>query len=772
MWFAPRGTVAVDPTDVKRAIVRFQERFTGVAQQDAGELMQFLLDGLNEDLNRIAEKPYTAEEDEYGARTDVDVAATAWKRYLSRNLSIVTTLFAGQFKSRVVCPRCMRPSLRFDPYTAIVLPIPSAHDVASSMNRHFFVRVGRTPLDCASRASNGATTIRSLLAQELAALNATAPPRKVAARGTTAPTGSCSSGSVDVSTKGSGIATVLASEANFNGPRWQMVAVSVRRTEYVSSLRRAVAAAAAAPAADILLLWAPIPSRPTDNVPATARPHFQLLHDQDLLDASIPRGQSEPTLGVVAFVLPHTDAAAVAPAADSTSRSRATSRSVLPRGNDNVRSGDMGVDGSIVLYLHHLVPPRRDEADPPEPVESFEAMQLARSSIYHSQPTVIVLPRGATVAELRLAAARGVSPILKGGLAAVGTALQQHSSSGAPTTKSLAPGAVSDEGALAMLAAALPILSMSFVDRDDDDGSDGDVSYDGGRAGENGFNCVWVPPFPTQSEPDVMLSDVLFWDTSSHCSDTGRYANVAHLAVPWRTQWRPLFDMERAARNAAGGGAVSPTIAAVQAAVASERESVARILQEGVPLASCFQRFSEPEILDQENAFYCSKCAAHVCATKTMEIWASPRLLVLVLKRFRGRGGKIEARVNFPLTGLDLTSIAAGGRSLAVTEEAPADALASHAAAADAAVSSLQPRGQPTLPLLYDCFAVVNHYGSMAFGHYTAYVNHMVGRYGVNLKTNDHGRWFECDDRRVSPVTDEAEVVSADAYILLYRRRD
>ncbi len=36
--------------------------------------------------------------------------------------------------------------------------------------------------------------------------------------------------------------------------------------------------------------------------------------------------------------------------------------------------------------------------------------------------------------------------------------------------------------------------------------------------------------------------------------------------------------------------------------------------------------------------------------------------------------------------------------------------------------------GPSLQPLLYDCFGVVNHFGSMAFGHYTAFTNHAVAR--------------------------------------------
>lgn len=61
----------------------------------------------------------------------------------------------------------------------------------------------------------------------------------------------------------------------------------------------------------------------------------------------------------------------------------------------------------------------------------------------------------------------------------------------------------------------------------------------------------------------------------------------------------------------------------------------------------------------------------------------------------------------------------------------------------------------PSLP--YDLHAVVNHSGSMAQGHYTAFVKEL-------------GRWFRFDDTWVKEV-DEQEVLQSEAYLLFYFQR-
>lgn len=63
----------------------------------------------------------------------------------------------------------------------------------------------------------------------------------------------------------------------------------------------------------------------------------------------------------------------------------------------------------------------------------------------------------------------------------------------------------------------------------------------------------------------------------------------------------------------------------------------------------------------------------------------------------------------------------------------------------------------PPPSLLYDLLAVVNHSGSMAQGHYTAFVKEI-------------GKWFRFDDTWVREV-DEEEVVASEAYILFYFQR-
>lgn len=63
-------------------------------------MLEWLLDALHEDLNRVTDKPYRELKDSDG-RADCEVAAEAWAHHLERNRSIIVDLFYGQLKSKV-----------------------------------------------------------------------------------------------------------------------------------------------------------------------------------------------------------------------------------------------------------------------------------------------------------------------------------------------------------------------------------------------------------------------------------------------------------------------------------------------------------------------------------------------------------------------------------------------------------------------------------------------------------------------------------------------
>jgi hypothetical protein len=60
----------------------------------------------------------------------------------------------------------------------------------------------------------------------------------------------------------------------------------------------------------------------------------------------------------------------------------------------------------------------------------------------------------------------------------------------------------------------------------------------------------------------------------------------------------------------------------------------------------------------------------------------------------------------------------------------------------------------------YDLFAVANHYGSLHFGHYTAF-----------CKNSLNDKWYEYNDSCVTEINDVSKIISQNAYVLFYRRK-
>ncbi|CAG9325471.1 unnamed protein product [Blepharisma stoltei] len=144
-----------------------------------------------------------------------------------------------------------------------------------------------------------------------------------------------------------------------------------------------------------------------------------------------------------------------------------------------------------------------------------------------------------------------------------------------------------------------------------------------------------------------------------------------------------------------------------------------------ISISECFQMFRVAEELEKENAWYCPICKVHVQATKQLEVYKVPPVLIIHLKRFKTHGfyrEKLGAAVAFPENGLDISEFVIG----------------------------------PDRPPLYDLFAVSNHFGSLGGGHYTATCR------------DSQGGWLDFND---SQVKSGGEISNTSAYLLFYKAR-
>jgi ubiquitin C-terminal hydrolase len=111
-----------------------------------------------------------------------------------------------------------------------------------------------------------------------------------------------------------------------------------------------------------------------------------------------------------------------------------------------------------------------------------------------------------------------------------------------------------------------------------------------------------------------------------------------------------------------------------------------------VSLRDCFSQYRNVENLGSDDLWYCSKCKDHVEATKQLDLYTIPPVLIIDVKRFKNQGiqysDKVSDFVKVPTQGFDMGEFV------------------------------LNKKGSEHL--IYDLFGVVNHYGSLNYGHYKA----------------------------------------------------
>lgn len=166
------------PTEFKRVISQYAPQFAGYQQHDSQELMNFLLDGLHEDLNRVRQKPYMAVRD-YAGEPDAQFAGECWARHLARNDSVVIDHCQGQYKSHLTCPRCGHESITFDPYMSLTLPLPVTSMIRVAFTFHAWPLGKHRPLYVAASlpATATANELKQWIAKNLCAAYACRDPR-------------------------------------------------------------------------------------------------------------------------------------------------------------------------------------------------------------------------------------------------------------------------------------------------------------------------------------------------------------------------------------------------------------------------------------------------------------------------------------------------------------------------------------------------------------------------------------------------------------------
>ncbi|KAK1140585.1 hypothetical protein N8T08_010222 [Aspergillus melleus] len=678
------GQSSFAPRQLKNTIGRYGPAFSGYGQQDSQEFLLFLLDGLQEDLNRIQKKPYIEKPDStddmvHDKSALTEFADKCWDIYKARNDSVITDLFAGMYKSTLHCPECDKVSIIFDPFNNLTLQLPIENVWSKEI---FYFPLHSKPLRVEVEIDTN-SSIKSL--KEL-------------------------------------VAKKVGSDAQ------RLVMTEIYKNKFYKLFDNTSSIAEAHISANDDIAMYEVESVPTnynpdkpqrsfhsfsrsdrDEIPELGSPKADRLLVSVFNRVERPKGNNAKSaqrtlFGVPSFIIVDREDAYswdaiykkllldVAPM---------TTRDILNEQAPEASSDETGPEDSDISVMNEDDAQSADSKIKTTSVDGEEgmvdvSMRDAPDASQDADSTESSIPsRLRNLFEIKLIRSNETVPI---GFSAIEDNKEYPRMSFRIKTKP----AVAEEPESVSEAPSDPQAAANNGADDNASDSESDAAPPAKR-----------PQKQVQERPLIRPGEAFVLDWNEDVYDalfTGKlrdrdsirgaptWNDVDRLPDPELTKRRQLRQMRK---------------------------------KKGVTLDECLDEFNKEEVLSENDAWYCPRCKEHRRASKKFELWKTPDILVMHLKRFsasRGFRDKLDVLVDFPVEGLDMT-----GRV-----EAPEDGKG----------------------LIYDLFAVDNHYGGLGGGHYTAYAK--------NFMT---GQWNEYNDSSVSRPLDPQSVVTSSAYLLFYRRR-
>ncbi|CAI6337619.1 unnamed protein product [Periconia digitata] len=745
------GMSSFAPKNFKNTLGRAQPIFSGYGQQDSQEFLSFLVDGLHEDLNRIHKKPYTEnpESDDNTHRDPEAIKALGEKFraiHHARNDSVAMDLFNGFYKNTMVCPDCEKVSITFDPFSLVTLQLPIEQtwqhtvrfvplrgkmwDVQVDVDKHASIKVlkeyvgKRFGVDAKRIMVSEVyshkyykhfedTALVSEIQQrddiylyELDGIPTNWPPPK--------------------SKKKKSNYSYSSLYANDSYEDVPDVANPAHDNVIIPLLHRAPSASSAYRSSNwALKLW----------------PSFIVLNREEAKDYD---SILKKVLGKVGQMTTRDIFNEV-----NLAQSRSGSDVVVTTEEDasldaDARVHDGSVDGEDNMVEVTMTEPvettrshTSDEDDIPQILrpDTFIPPEFRNLfNITHSRTTNEFIPTGWSSVD----ANKNFEPISKRVrvISSRGSSIQSADDVSNETT--------SEEDDSPQFSADAHASIEVATQSSDEDENIMQPSLESNSASRNG----------RQKNKNKKMSKHERKLLRNKGRKTYGKKNKGNFEQPSRSFEEPededderlvkmgeaiILDWDADAFDALFQGQDIEDSRGMETCKlvemlddedlkAKKAKRIAR-RKNGITLDECFAETSKSEVLSEDNAWYCSRCKELRRATKTLEIWTAPDILVVHLKRFsshRAFRDKVDALVDFPMEGLDLT----GKVGLPEDKE-----------------------------LVYDLFAVDNHYGGLGGGHYTAFAKNFFDQ-----------QWYEYNDSSVSKCGGRSVVTPA-AYLLFYRRR-
>ena len=707
--YSESASTSFTPRQFKNTISKYGAAFSGYGQQDSQEFLLFLLDGLQEDLNRIKNKPYIEKPDSTDEMVHDPVALRAmadkcWEIYKARNDSVVTDLFAGMYKSTVVCPVCDKVSIIFDPYNNLTLQLP-IENVWSHRIWYFPLRSPPITLDVDIDKN---ATIMGL--KEYVAKRVEADDKKLIAleiykskfykifddKATISEERIGEQDDIGIyeleypladypapKKQQKGILNFGRSEeeedpCQDNAPADKFMVAVFHRTPRKVSSRYDRGDHYGLEGLPFVITLTTEEAQDYDSVLRKVLIGVEPLTTRDFLREN---GESETESDVIVMNSDETD---------SSSDSKIHAQSIESEdGMIDISMRDSGEEPPTAPPSSHSSAMRKLKALPsmlrPSAFIAPEVQNLFEMKYFHANGDMIPTGFSSLSDDSKYAplASRRSQPVAERKLTnrdKVSRRLDHLDSTNS-----------SDEDA------AVPPEPLLVQDYDSD--SDGlppvaqlTQSHYRRNSRSNEGTVPKKQPLITYSRKGKRRSiDERFNPTKAK----GPIINFGEaIALDWTAGgWDALFGGDSRDKEEVRGVAHWDIPYDLPDPEREEKRKLRENRKKnGISLDDCLDEFGKPETLSANDAWYCPRCKEHRRATKTFELWKSPDILVIHLKRFSTQGrlrDKLDLLVDFPVNGLDLSSRV-----------------------------SIQEKDKSSI---YDLFAVDNHYGGLGGGHYTAF---------------------------------------------------
>jgi len=720
------GSTTFSPKGFKNMLGKANSLFSGYGQQDSQEFVSWLVDALHEDLNRVQNKPYSENPDSTDdtfrdPEAIKELGQIYRKNHAARNDSVAMDLFSGFYKNTMVCPTCEKVSITFDPYSQLTLQLPIEQTWQHTIT---YIPLHGKPFQLPVDIDKNAT-IKGL-------------KEYVGKRGGNVPADRIMASEVynhkfyrhlddkksiaeSNITQRDDIFLYELDHTPTNWPPPKKKKGSQFKSIYSQGSSDDDIPDSASPLHDRIIVpvfhrGPSMSSYKSQNFSMALWPFFLVLTREEAKDNDTILRK------LLAKVAQMTTRPILSELGDSSSQSRSGSDVVLTTEEDASPNGDPRVtDGSVEGedLVEVTMTDREQTTDAEELPEVLRPGSFIQPEfrtlfeIKHTKRSQEMVTTGWSSVDH----SRALEPISK--------RIRIPPSPEGSTHSSLdgSEGSSSDEDADTPDTLGADIIEAANVTSDEDMPNvapEGPSNARSGRKGKkqrkkqrkqerkhmNNKNYKKKnrvpdqPNYPDDPEDEnddslVRMGEalVLEWEPNSYEALFGGTSATDSRGMETSKYFETLEDAEIIEKN--------------------ERRKARS--KHGITLDECFTETSKSEILSEDNAWYCSRCKELRRATKTLEIWTVPDILIIHLKRFSGHRSfrdKIEELIDFPVKGLDLSG----------------------------KVGFPEDKDQT-----YDLFAVDNHYGGLGGGHYTATAQNFFD-----------GQWYDYNGKQSQPCARSA----------------